>query len=87
MPPNYHSYRNTAGFRETGLIGKYSRSACAGFPNSVVTKSRQAQVLIPIAISICFGLLASTVLVLLVLPAFYVILDDLGLTEQSEEHG
>ena len=49
-------------------------------------ESLQAQILIPIAISICFGLLASTVLVLLVIPSLYVVLHDFGLTtyEQAE---
>ncbi len=42
--------------------------------------STQAQTLKPLVISVVFGLLASTVLVLLVLPALYAILDDLGLS-------
>lgn len=42
--------------------------------------STQAQTLKPLVISVVFGLLASTVLVLLVLPAFYAILADLGLS-------
>lgn len=41
--------------------------------------STQAQTLKPLVISVVFGLLTSTVLVLLVLPAFYAILADLGL--------
>ncbi len=43
-------------------------------------RSLQAQVLIPLCTSLVFGLLASTVLVLLVLPALYSILGDLNLT-------
>ena len=39
-------------------------------------KSLQAQVLIPLVTSIVFGLLVTTVLVLLVVPALYVILND-----------
>ena len=42
-------------------------------------RSLQAQILIPIAISICFGLLASTLLILLVLPPLCVILNDFGI--------
>ena len=42
-------------------------------------RSLQAQVLIPLAISIAFGLLASTVLVLLVVPCLYAVLADVGL--------
>jgi len=41
--------------------------------------STQAQTLKPLVISVVFGLFSSTVLVLIVLPAFYAILGDLGL--------
>jgi HAE1 family hydrophobic/amphiphilic exporter-1 len=58
-----------------------SLTTIAGLMPLLLERSLQAQVLIPIAISICFGLLASTVLVLLVLPALYVVLSDFGLTE------
>ena len=60
-----------------------SLTTIAGLMPLLLERSLQAQILIPIAISICFGLLASTVLVLLVLPAFYVILSDFGLTETA----
>lgn len=42
-------------------------------------RSLQAQFLIPLATSIVFGLLASTVLVLVVIPVMYTILGDFGL--------
>ncbi|MEL6746816.1 MAG: efflux RND transporter permease subunit, partial [Pseudomonadota bacterium] len=48
--------------------------------------SLQAQVLIPLVTSLAFGLLASTVLVLIVVPAFYAILDDFGLSAKTDEH-
>jgi multidrug efflux pump subunit AcrB len=60
-----------------------SLTTIAGLMPLLLERSLQAQVLIPIAISICFGLLASTLLVLLVLPPLYVILDDFGLTEST----
>ncbi|WP_370224884.1 efflux RND transporter permease subunit [Pararhodobacter marinus] len=41
--------------------------------------SLQAQVLKPLVVSVVFGMIASTLLVLIVLPAFYAILGDLGL--------
>ncbi|MEO1696557.1 MAG: efflux RND transporter permease subunit [Planctomycetota bacterium] len=41
--------------------------------------SLQAQFLLPLAGSIVFGMIASTLLVLLALPALYAVLDDLGL--------
>jgi len=47
-------------------------------------KSLQAQVLVPLATSVAFGLMASTVLVLLVIPSLYAILDDLGLVSIVE---
>ncbi len=47
--------------------------------------STQAQTLKPLVISVVFGLLTSTVLVLLVLPALYVILADLGLARKGKK--
>ncbi|MFX0541000.1 efflux RND transporter permease subunit [Roseovarius sp. S4756] len=41
--------------------------------------STQAQTLKPLVISVVFGLFSATILVLIVLPAFYAILGDLGL--------
>ena len=60
-----------------------SLTTIAGLIPLLLEKSLQAQILIPLATSIVFGLLASTVLVLLLLPAFYGILDDLGLTRHA----
>ncbi|MGC9370157.1 MAG: efflux RND transporter permease subunit [Paracoccaceae bacterium] len=45
--------------------------------------STQAQTLKPLVISVVFGLFAATVLVLVVLPALYAILDDMGLLKGS----
>ncbi len=59
-----------------------SLTTIVGLMPLLFEKSLQAQVLIPIAISICFGLLASTLLVLLVLPPLYVIFADFGLTQK-----
>ncbi|MDX1655257.1 MAG: efflux RND transporter permease subunit, partial [Candidatus Competibacteraceae bacterium] len=56
-----------------------SLTTMAGLLPLLAEKSLQAQVLIPLATSIVFGLLATTALVLLVVPAFYGILNDLGL--------
>lgn len=44
--------------------------------------SLQAQVLIPLVASLAFGLMATTLSILFVVPAFYVILHDFGLTEK-----
>jgi multidrug efflux pump subunit AcrB len=49
--------------------------------------STQAQTLKPLVISVVFGLLTSTVLVLLVLPAFYTVLADLALARKVGDAG
>jgi multidrug efflux pump subunit AcrB len=56
-----------------------SLTTIAGLLPLLAESSLQAQVLIPLAASIVFGLLASTVLVLFVVPSLYAILGDLGL--------
>ena len=48
-------------------------------------KSLQAQILIPLATSIVFGLLAATVLILLVVPTLFSVLADFGLVSVEEE--
>ena len=57
-----------------------SLTTIAGLLPLLSEQSLQAQVLIPLAVSISFGLMASTVLVLLVIPCLYVILAELGLS-------
>lgn len=47
--------------------------------------SLQAQVLVPMIISIAFGLIAALLLILVVAPSFYAILDDWGLTSLAAE--
>ncbi len=53
-----------------------SVTTIAGLFPLLLEKSMQAQILIPLAVSIIFGLLATTLLVLLVVPALFSILDD-----------
>jgi multidrug efflux pump subunit AcrB len=57
-----------------------SLTTIAGLLPLLSERSPQAQVLIPLAVSIVFGLMASTVLVLIVVPSLYAILGDLDLT-------
>lgn len=57
-----------------------SSTTIAGLLPLLAETSTQAMAIIPLVISVVFGLLVSTALVLLALPALYVILDDLGLT-------
>jgi HAE1 family hydrophobic/amphiphilic exporter-1 len=62
-----------------------SLTTIAGLLPLLSEKSLQAQVLIPLVTSLVFGLLAATLLVLLVVPALFSILDDLGLTAASPD--
>jgi multidrug efflux pump subunit AcrB len=57
-----------------------SLTTIAGLLPLLAERSVQAQVLIPLVTSIAFGLMATTVLVLLVVPCLFAILHDLGLT-------
>ncbi|MHC4959889.1 MAG: efflux RND transporter permease subunit, partial [Planctomycetota bacterium] len=56
-----------------------SLTTVAGLTPLLLEKSLQAQFLVPLAASIVFGMITSTLLVLLVIPCFYAILGDLGL--------
>ena len=56
-----------------------SATTAAGLLPLMFETSQQAQVLIPLAVSIAFGILASTVLVLIVIPCTYAILADMNL--------
>jgi len=56
-----------------------SVTTIAGLLPLLSERSMQAQVLIPLACSIVFGLLMSTILVLMVVPCLYAILDDWNL--------
>jgi multidrug efflux pump subunit AcrB len=60
-----------------------SATTIAGLLPLTLERSLQAQILIPLAVSIVFGLLASTVLVLSVIPSVYMVLHDLGLTAHT----
>lgn len=61
-----------------------SLTTMAGLLPLMLERSLQAQILIPLAISIVFGIMASTILVLLLVPCLYGVLGDLGLTERVE---
>jgi multidrug efflux pump subunit AcrB len=58
-----------------------SLTTVAGLLPLLAETSLQAQVLVPLVTSLAFGLMASTTLVLFVVPAFYAILDDFGLAK------
>ncbi|MBU2631626.1 MAG: efflux RND transporter permease subunit, partial [Proteobacteria bacterium] len=56
-----------------------SVTTIAGLLPLLSERSMQAQILIPLACSIVFGLLMSTILVLVVVPCLYTILADFNL--------
>ena len=62
-----------------------SITTVAGMAPLLIETSLQAQVLISLATSIVFGILTSTMLVLLVLPAAYGIMEDIGFIELTDE--
>ena len=63
-----------------------SATTIAGLIPIMFETSRQAQSLIPIATSIVFGITASTILVLIVLPPIYAVLADVGIFHTEAEH-
>lgn len=62
-----------------------SGTTIAGLLPILTETSLQAQILIPLVTSLAFGLLASGIVVLFVLPAVYAILDDVGLSSLARE--
>jgi multidrug efflux pump subunit AcrB len=63
-----------------------STTTIAGLTPLLFERSLQAQVLVPMVISTVFGLLASTILVLLVIPCLFAVLNDLKLIPTPEAH-
>jgi multidrug efflux pump subunit AcrB len=61
-----------------------SVTTVAGMAPLLFETSLQAQLLIPLVTSVVFGMLSATLLVLLVLPALYGIMEDIGFIEISE---
>ncbi|TVR81008.1 MAG: efflux RND transporter permease subunit [Rhodospirillales bacterium] len=61
-----------------------SLTTIAGVAPLLFERSLQAQVLVPLVTSLAFGLLASTILVLILLPALYAVFHDFGLTELAK---
>lgn len=62
-----------------------SITTIAGLLPLLFEKSLQAQILIPLANAVCFGLLAATILIVLVVPCLYRICWDLGLCHIEAE--
>ncbi|MEE8505650.1 MAG: efflux RND transporter permease subunit [Kiloniellales bacterium] len=62
-----------------------SLTTIAGLTPLLFERSLQAQILVPLITSLAFGLMASTLLVLIVIPALYAVLHDFGLSTMSRE--
>jgi multidrug efflux pump subunit AcrB len=62
-----------------------SMTTAAGLLPLLTETSLQAQVIQPLVISIVFGIFASTLLVLFMIPAAYAVLADFGLVHKHEE--
>ena len=62
-----------------------SITTIAGMLPLLSETSPQAQILVPLVTSIVFGLLASTMLILLVLPALYAIMEDIGYVKYDRD--
>jgi len=58
-----------------------SATTVAGMTPLLFETSMQAQVLVPIVTSLVFGMLASTLLIIIVLPSTYAIMEDIGFVE------
>ncbi len=66
----------TGGVRRFRAIFLTTASTCAGLAPLLLESDLEAQIVIPMATSISFGVAFATVLTLLVIPAFMMILND-----------
>lgn len=64
-----------------------SLTTIVGLLPLLMERSLQAQILIPLCVSLVFGLVTSTILVLLVVPSVYTIFNDFGLTSREVRQG
>jgi len=75
---------HTAGMQRFRPVLLTSATTIAGLLPIILETSLQAQILIPMAVSISFGLMFSTVLVLVLVPSEYGLLAWLGWTQKIE---
>jgi HAE1 family hydrophobic/amphiphilic exporter-1 len=81
-----HSAAIEAGMARFRPIVLTSISTIAGLLPLLLERSLQAQILIPLAASIAFGLLAATIIALFLVPSVYCILDDFGKLGEIDNH-
>lgn len=79
MPP-HQAAAKASGERFKAVV-LTSLTTVVGLTPLLFEQSPQAQILIPLATSIVFGILSSTLLVLFVVPCLYTILEDLGIVQ------
>ncbi len=83
----FHDAARQAVYDRFRAIFLTSVTTIAGMSPLLFETSTQALILVPLVTSIVFGMLTSTVLILLVLPALYAIMEDVGfvkLTAKTE---
>ena len=76
----------SAGTQRFRAIILTSLTTFMGLMPIVFERSLQAQVVIPMAISLAFGILFATVITLLLVPALYLILNDLKSVFKGRKH-
>ncbi len=74
----FHDAARQAVFDRFRAIFLTSVTTIAGMSPLLFETSSQALILVPLVTSIVFGMLTSTVLIMLVLPAMYAIMEDIG---------
>jgi len=79
-----HAAAAKASYERFRAVFLTSLTTIAGLTPLLFEQSPQAQILIPLATSIIFGIATSTLLVLFVIPCLYSILDDFGVTKASQ---
>ncbi|WP_395343634.1 efflux RND transporter permease subunit [Ningiella sp. W23] len=76
----------TAGSQRFRAIVLTSLTTFMGLLPIIFERSLQAQIVIPMAISLAFGILFATVITLLLVPALYMILDDIKRAFRGKKH-
>ncbi len=81
----FHDAARQAVYDRFRAIFLTSVTTIAGMTPLLFETSTQALILVPLVTSIVFGMLASTVLIMLVLPAMYAIMEDVGFVKLTGE--
>ncbi len=81
----FHDAARQAVYDRFRAIFLTSVTTIAGMTPLLFETSTQALILVPLVTSIVFGMLTSTVLIMLVLPAMYAIMEDVGFVKLTGE--